>query len=71
MHPNQLDSLRAEHRLQVEGSTDAGAAVTGRVLDVNKKDGIVDLSLLARLLAAKNAKAAKAPADLLVRPRSS
>lgn len=52
----------------MEGSTDAGTAVTGRVLDVNKKDGIVDLSLLARLLAAKKAKAAKAPADLVVRP---
>ena len=54
--------------LQVEGSTDAGAAVTGRVLDVNKRDGIVDLSLLSRLLAAKKDKAAKAPADLVVRP---
>lgn len=53
---------------QVEGSTDAGAPVKGRVLDVNKRDGIVDLSLLARLLAAKKAKATKAPADLVVWP---
>ena len=52
----------------MEGSTDAGAAVTGRVLDVNKRDGIVDLSLHARLLAAKKAKATKAPAQLVVRP---
>ena len=61
---------QSRYSLQVEGSTDAGAAVTGRVLDVNKKDGIVDLSLLARLLAAKKAKATKAPADLVVRPHS-
>ncbi|KAK9832620.1 hypothetical protein WJX81_004603 [Elliptochloris bilobata] len=54
---------------QAEGSTVPGTAVRGRVLDVNKKDGIVDLSLLARLAAAKKGKAAKATAEFAVGAR--
>ncbi len=37
------------------------------MLDVNKKDGIVDLSLLARLAVGKRDKAQKAGAELAVR----
>lgn len=52
---------------QAEGETATGTAVKGRVLDVNKKDGIVDLSLLARLAVGKKDKAQKAGAELAVR----
>ncbi|BDA47226.1 probable protein RRP5 homolog [Coccomyxa sp. Obi] len=45
---------------QVEGEATPGARIKGRILDVNKKDGIVDLTLKAALVAAAPKKAAKA-----------
>lgn len=43
--------------LQVEGEAKAGARIKGRILDINKKDGIVDLTLKAPLVAAAPKKA--------------
>lgn len=45
---------------QVEGEATPGTRIKGRILDVNKKDGIVDLTLKAALVAAVSKKAAKA-----------
>jgi len=45
--------------------------VRGRVLDVNKRDGIVDLTLLARLAGGEAAAAERAAAELAVRAGSS
>jgi hypothetical protein len=46
--------------LQVEGELAPGAPIKGRILDVSKKDGIVDLSLRVALVAApKTARAGK------------
>ncbi len=52
---------------QAEGGTEPGAPVRGRVLDVNKRDGIVDLTLLPRLAGGEAAAARQAAAEMAVR----
>lgn len=43
----------------MEGEPKPGARIKGRILDVNKKDGIVDLTLKAALVAAGPKKASQ------------
>ena len=50
--------------MQVDGTLKAGAPIKARILDVNKKDGVVDLSLRPVHTAAGTKKAAKALAEM-------
>ena len=55
--------------MQVEGDMQAGSPIEARILDVNKKDGIVDVSLRAALVAGpKQAKGKGAGAAAAVTP---
>lgn len=49
-HPDVV-GLAAPHQVPADGARAEGDAVRGIVLDVNKRDGIVDLSLLPQLVA--------------------
>ena len=54
--------------MQAGGAAKAGAPIKARVLDVSKKDGVVDLSLKPALTAAGTKKAAKALASTEASP---
>ena len=55
---------------QVEGTLKAGAPIKARILDVSKKDGVVDLSLRPLHTAAGVKKAAKALESIEASPHS-
>ena len=57
--------------MQAGGSAKAGAPIKARVLDISKKDGVVDLSLKPALTAAGTKKAAKALASMEASPVAS
>ena len=51
-----------------EGAVEAGDEVTALVLDVNKKESIVDLSFLSHLVAAKGKKKSSKPGKVIAKP---
>lgn len=57
--------------VQAGGAAKAGAPIKARVLDISKKDGVVDLSLKPALTAAGTKKAAKALASMEASPAAS